>query len=61
MVYKSINADTTLLNKWGVGRNVWAFPIGLFNAKEEMEIVIIDGHDNVKPLKLSPEKLQTLK
>lgn len=61
VVYRTINANTSLITKWGIGGTLWAFPIGLFNSKEEMEIIIIDGHDNVKPLKLSTEKLEKIK
>lgn len=60
IVYKPINANTILQSKWNLSGTWWAFPIGLFNAKEEMEIIIIDGHDNVKPLKVLPEKLERI-
>lgn len=39
----------------------WLFPIELFNGSSDIEIIVIDAYDNVKPLKVTKEKLSGIK
>lgn len=59
-VFKPINSEITLQSKWNLPGTWWAFPIGLFTAKADIEIVVIDEYDNVMPLKVSGETIARL-
>lgn len=58
ITYKSIPEETT---NFYSEKRAWLFPIDIFDGKSDIEIIVIDMYDNVKPLKVKKEKLAEIK
>lgn len=58
VVYKSVAQPVT--DFYSVKRE-WILPIEVFDGSYDVEIIVIDTYDNIKPLKLTKEKLLNIK